>query len=198
MTSKLLKFWINRSAVFDVFGNYIDNSVIFDSLNVIFRSQLITYLDSLENLNGDIELPEYYPPNFASLYADRYIFKGLYNVIIAPDGDTIKISNGGLLKESIHDSKFSDKLKFLYVAPSVIRGNKEFYIKFNNNKVQRLKIFITDIEGNFVLKVNESEFLSGVHTINFITRNIINGIYFINIIAEESDDWITEKVYVME
>lgn len=198
MIIKPILVWINRSALYDYFGNYISNPSIFDSLNTIFRSKLITYLDSLDFANGNVSVPEFYPPNFGIFFADRYYFKGLFYNIIQPKGDTIKVSRNSLLKEKIDESSESGKIQFISVAPSIIRGNKEFYIKFQNNKDQKLKIFITDIEGNFVLKVNDSEFLSGVHTINFITRNIANGIYFINILAEESDDLITEKVYVVE
>ncbi|HRP01547.1 MAG TPA: hypothetical protein PLE30_02755 [Candidatus Kapabacteria bacterium] len=197
MVAKSMNTWVNRSALYDYNGLYVDNENFFDSLNTIFRSKLIQNLDSIQSTSGNVSIPEFYPPNFGNLFMDRYLFKGRYNVYIEANGDTIKIARNELLKESIESEESSDKLKFITVAPSILNGQNEVYLKFYNSMQQSLNIFVTDLNGAKIANICNNNFEQGIHTINFITKNLLNGLYFINIVDNNAEQWVTQKIYII-
>jgi len=199
MIAKSFKFWTNRASVFDLYGSYVDNPLFFDSVNTLFRNRLINYLDSVELATGSVIVPEFYPPNFGVFFADRYYFKGIYNQMVMSNGDTIKISKNNLLKESIYQKDEEDKLRIIALAPSIVRNLSEVYLKFYNNKSQNLDIFLTNINGDLVLTIcKKRDFSKGIQTLNLISRNIPKGLYFLNIIPEDGDSWLTRKIYFVE
>ncbi len=197
--------YVNVSGLWSKYGDYISTEPeisYFDTLNTMFRSQLIQHLDSIyaTNPNGFVPFPIYSPPGFRDEFMDRYY--GPFQEYVTALGDTISAywwssPNEKRASSSKLVSNF-DEFAIEYIAPSIVNGNQQLYLKIYSTRETEVVIYVSGIQGQRIIEAHKGKISVGNNTIFINGLKLQNGAYFLNAISKELNKASSVKFLLIE
>jgi len=197
--------YVNVSTLWSKYGDYISTegeTSYFDTLNTMFRSQLITHLDSIytSSPNVFVSFPRYSPTGFRDEFMDRYF--GPLQEYVTALGDTISAYWWSSPNEKrVSQNKLvsnSDDFRIEYVAPCIVSGSQQLYLKINSTRETELVIYVTDIQGQKLVDVYKGKIYAGNNTIFVNGLRLQSGTYFLNAISQGLNKVSSVKFLLIE
>jgi hypothetical protein len=120
-----------------------------------------------------------------------YQARALFNLIFDIKDEYLDLCNEGNAAKSMMIEVVNDNDGELLLYPNPTK--EDVYIKTDDSNLEKVAIEICDASGKIVFENRSIDMISGV---GHFKLNITNGIYFVKIFLGNSDEFVTEKLFI--